>query len=160
MDPKKELLALLGLDAAATDEQITAACAAMKANIQNRTTELETIKNRVADLEKKELETLVEADLVKYAKRIANRDAMKALLIANRTDALKILEATAEPVEAQKILNRADTKTPEMLTEEQKIANRKVEQSAAIEKIMNDRRCATRAEAVEVARKQNPTLFA
>jgi phage I-like protein len=113
MDSKTELLALLGLKADATDDAIVAACASHKTEIQNRTTELETIKNRVADLEKKELETLVEADLVKYAKRIANRDAMKALLIANRTDALKILEATAEPVEAQKILNRADTKTPE-----------------------------------------------
>jgi hypothetical protein len=159
MDHKTTLLQVLGLATDATDEQITLGLAAHTEDIQTRNTQLEAIKNRVADLEKKELDALVEKDLDAHADKITNRAEMKALLISNRENGLKIL-ALMKAVEPQKALNRADAKTPVMESEADKLKNRKTNQDQLIEKIMNESRCTSRAQAYEFARGRQPELFA
>ena len=161
MEHKPLLLQLLGLAAEASDEQITAGIAAHTTEIQNRKTELETIKNRFTELEAKELEGLVEKDLDTHKDKIVNRAEMKAALIANRAATLKVLESIVIPVPPsnQKLMNRENAKTPEV-NEAEAIKNRKANQDTLIEKIMNDRRCSSRAQAYEIAHSQQPDLFA
>jgi phage I-like protein len=159
MDHKATLLQVLGLATDASDEQITAGIAAHATEIQNRKTELETIKNRVTELEKKELDTLVEKDLDAHADKITNRAEMKALLIANRENGLKML-GLMKAVPAVKALNRAEAQTPSTESDAEKLKNRKANQDALIEKTMNESRCTSRAQAYEMARGKQPDLFA
>lgn len=159
VDYKATLCQLLKLEAAATDEQIKTAIDAQAASASQAATETEKLQNRIKELETKELERLVEADLEQFKDRIKNRDQVKALLMKNRADGLALI-ASLEPAPAKKLLNRSDSKTPDAETPEQKLANRKREQDELIECVMKERRITKRAEAFEVARTRKPELFA
>ena len=158
MDYKAELLALLGLPPEATDEQITAARECRKGEMENACKERDAMKNRaeaaegkLAGIEAKALENQVEADLVKYADRIANREQWKKSLMANRADALACLEAITPP--AQKVLNRKGT--PQQAVA---VANRAKEQDLTVRAIMNREKCSFET-AWDKARAEKPELF-
>jgi phage I-like protein len=167
MDFKAELLAMLGLYADATDEQISSAVAAKKAKDAETATkadERDAMTNRATAAEAKllafetaALAAQVEADLQKHAGKIVNREQWKKALLANRAGALELLEALPEPT--QRVLNRRDARPPESLDAESRLANRRNEQDQAVDRIMSERRCRTRAEAWEIASHQNPELF-
>ena len=170
MDFKAELLAMLGLNADATDEQISAAVAAKKAKDAETSTveaDRDAMKNRaeaaeakVVQFERAALESQVEADLTKHAGKIANRDQWKKALIANRAGALELLEALPEP--AQRVLNRRDAKTPADTgadSDATRLANRRKDQDAAVSETLKKHSCTTRAQAWEIAASTNPELF-
>lgn len=167
MDFKAELLAMLGLNADATDEQISAAVAAKKAKDAETATkadECEAMTNRataaeaeVAAFKTAALTTQVEADLQKHAGKIVNREQWKKALLANRAGALELLEALPEPT--QRVLNRRDAKTPESLDGESRLANRREEQNAAVSEVFTKHACTSRAQAWEIAASKNPELF-
>lgn len=168
MDFKAELLALLGLNADATDEAIASACAARKTEVANRAAlqiERDTLANRVTELEtwktgreRLDLETQVETDLTLHAGKIANRDQWKAALLANRAETIKLLEALPAP--SQQLLNRRDAKQPQTTgADETTIANRRKEQNDKIETTQREFHCATRAQAYQIAAARNPELF-
>ena len=159
MDFKAELLALLGLPAEATDEQISAACAAKKTKdteVQNRATAAES---KVAQFETAALVAQVEADLATHGAKIANRDQWKAALMANRAETIKLLEALPEP--SQKLLNRRDAKQPTTGAgaDATTLANRRKEQDIKINEAQRDFRCTSRAQAYTLAAARNPELF-
>ena len=159
MDFKAELLALLGLPAEATDEQISAACAAKTTKdteVQNRATAAE---GKVVQFETAALVAQVEADLATHGAKIANRDQWKAALMANRAETIKLLEALPEP--SQKLLNRREAKQPTTPgVGETTLANRRQMQDEAVTKVMNETGCNTRAAAYHIAASRNPELFA
>ena len=169
MDFKAELLAMLGLNADATDEQISAAVAAKKAKDAETSTveaDRDAMKNRaeaaeakVVKFESAALESQVEADLTKHAGKIANRDQWKKALIANRAGALELLEALPEP--AQRVLNRRDAKTPADTgadSDATRLANRRSEQIAFVNRVADECRLSITA-AWPVAAQRNPDLF-
>jgi len=105
MDYKTELLAMLGLPADATDDQIAAAKAEKACDMENACKERDAMKNRaetaegkVKDFEAKALEAQVEKDLSQHADVIANREEVKGQLLANREGTLKTLRALKKPV--------------------------------------------------------------
>jgi len=107
MDYKSELLAMLGLPADATDEQITAAKAAKTGELENACRERDAMKNRAAtaegkikEFETKALEAQVEKDLDEHKDVISNRDEVKGQLMTNRDGTLKTLRALKRPVAA------------------------------------------------------------
>jgi phage I-like protein len=161
MDFKAELLALLGLPAEATDEQISAACAAKKTKdteVQNRATAAE---GKVVQFETAALVAQVETDLATHGAKIANRDQWKAALMANRAETIKLLEALPEP--SQKLLNRRDAKQPTIPgagADATTIANRRKEQDTKIDEAQREFRCPSRAQAYNIAAARNPELFA
>ena len=97
---KEQLIALLGLAAEASDEEVMAAVQALK---QENDAYAEAALNAEA-----------EAVADENADRIANRDAFKALYVKNR-DAAKALLATLKPSTKAPVCNRAVAKTPEHL---------------------------------------------
>lgn len=169
MDHKAELLALLGLPAEATDEQISTAAAAKKGELANGAAvaqERDQLKNRaeaaeakLAEHERRALEAQVEADLEKFADRIANREQWKQALLANREQALQLLEAT--PPATQRLLNRREARTPDgaAAADAQALANRRREQDEVVGQVQKEFNCATRAQAWEIARNRKPELF-
>jgi phage I-like protein len=173
MDFKAELLAMLGLPAEATDEQVSAACAAKKqelANCASVAQDRDQLKNRaeaseakVLVFERQALEAQVETDLETHKDVIANREEVKAQLLANREPALKILAAMRKP-EAPKdappaLRNRA-TKEPGAAT----LDNRAEQQKGLVNSIRERERGAGRKvswdRAWEIARTEKPELFA
>jgi phage I-like protein len=177
MDYKAELLAMLGLPAEATDEQIAAGCAARKTEMENRAAEREQLQNRAEAAEAKaneldtwktgrlraDLEVQVEQDLETHKDVIANRDEVKAQLLANRDGTLKVLVSLRKPAPAQEpppaLRNRA-TKAPDGLTDEDRaLRNRRAEQDRVIEEARTKYRCPTRAAAIERAQAEHPELF-
>jgi hypothetical protein len=167
MDYKAELLAMLGLPAEATDEQITAAYAEHKQKLANSAAlagERDALLNRaqaaeaeVAKRDQQILSAQVEIDLEQFKDRIANRDQVKAQLLANRAGTLVILQAL-KPAGAEEPL-RIGGREPHPETEEQKLNNRLVARDALINQVQKELRCSTRAEAYELARKRQPELF-
>jgi phage I-like protein len=125
MDFKAELLGFLGLKADAPDTEIGAALA-------NKKTEITTLTNRVADLEKKDLESQVDKDLDEHKDVIGNREDARAILLANRENGLKMLKAMKKPV-AGPVVNRKDGKAPE---EKGSDADKKADKAKAA-KILN-----------------------
>lgn len=93
---KDQLLKLLGLPADATDEVITTACNKF---VATRTTEMAastTLKNRIAELETQNKELLaaaIEHDIADNADLIEDKEAFRALLVANRESALATIAA-------------------------------------------------------------------
>jgi phage I-like protein len=97
---KEQLIALLGLAAEASDEEVIAAVQALK---QENDAYAEAALNAEA-----------EAVADENADRLANREAFKALYVKNR-DAAKALLATLKPSTKAPVCNRAVAKTPEHL---------------------------------------------
>ena len=97
---KEQLIALLGLAAEASDEEVMAAVQALK---QENDAYAEAALNAEA-----------EAVADENADRLANREAFKALYVKNR-DAAKALLATMKPSTKAPVCNRAVAKTPEHL---------------------------------------------
>jgi phage I-like protein len=165
MDYKAMLVKLLGLKPEANDAEIGAACDAAPAEMENRKNESDALKNRaetaeqkLAAAEKLALEAQVEKDLDRFKDKIANRDAAKALLLANRDQVVKTFEALAPLALANvKVLNRADGQTPPPAAEAQ--ATRLSNQATFIEEVKVKNRCSSQAEANELARRLKPELF-
>lgn len=165
MDYKAKLIAMLGLPAEATDEQIAAAIEKMSAPppapdaAANRAlvAERDALKNRVSELEQAALAVQVDADLEQYKDVIANRDDAKKALLANRENGLAMLKAL-RPADAA-LHNRADAKPPAGSpagSDDQKvIMNRQREAVAAIR---NRDRCSFDA-AFARAQEEKPDLF-
>jgi hypothetical protein len=116
-----KLKELLGLPADATEDQIIAAVEALKAPAA----ELPEIKNRLKAATT-ELATLrdaqIEGDLEAHKDVITNRDAVKAVLVANRAAGLAMLQGLklATPAaQPERITNRSTAKTPDALGAEQ-----------------------------------------
>lgn len=97
---KEQLIALLGLAAEVSDEEVIAAVQALK---QENDAYAEAALNAEA-----------EAVADENADRLANRAAFKALYVKNR-DAAKALLATMKPSTKAPVCNRAAAKTPEHL---------------------------------------------
>jgi phage I-like protein len=164
MDYKAKLLAMLGLKPEATDAEIDAACASSQSEMENRKSAEVLLKNRaetaeqkLVALEKTALEAQVEKDLDRFKDRIVNRDAVKQLLLANREQAVKILEGIAPIVDPNaKVLNRADGKTPAPAAEAN--ASRLADQQKFIEEVRIKNRCSY-TEAAAQASSLKPELF-
>ena len=171
MDFKAQLLALLGLGADATDEQIAAAVAAKKETLANcaaTAAERDQLKNRAETAEatlaqhaQAALAAQVEADLDTHKDVIANRDEVKAQLLANREGTLKILLAMRKPAAAtppDALRNRA-TRTPDGST----LPNRAEEQRNFVNSVRAREKSAGRPcdfnRAWDIARTEKPELF-
>ena len=172
MDFKAKLLALLGLAADASDEQIDQAIAAKTSELENACaakTAAAELKNRaeaaeakVVSFERAALEAQVESDLETHKDVIENRDEVKAQLLANREGTLKLLCSLRKPAAAESApsaLRNRDTKAPGDKT----LANRAQEQRALVNSIRDRARQAGRPvsfeRAWELARSEKPELF-
>jgi phage I-like protein len=165
MDYKSELLAMLGLPADATDEQITAAKAAKASELENAFKEHAAMTNRAIAAEKQvkvfeteKLEAEVEKDLDAHQTVIANRAEVKAQLMINREGTLKTLRALKKPeapAEAPKALKNRDGHVPPTETE---AAQRTQERGAYIEELRVKNRL-SHAKAHELAASLKPELF-
>jgi len=177
MDYKAKLIAMLGLPAEATDEQIAAALDEKNASAArtappptpdqaaaNRETaalraERDTLKNRVAELEKSQIEAQVEKDLDDHKAVIVNRAAAKAVLLANRENGLAMLKALRNPDAGQALHNRADARTPSAnAVEGDSAASLAEKQRTAVLIIKNREKC-TNTAAWNIARQEKPELF-
>ena len=162
MDYKAELLAMLGLPAEATDEQITAA----KADMENKCKEHDAMMNRavsaetkIKDLEKAALTVQVEKDLDEHKDVIENRDEVKAQLMANRDGTLKIIKSMRKPAaQAATALRNRDGQAP---TGQEVIdaAKRTADQEAYVKEVRMKNRCKSHSEAWQLAATLNPELF-
>ncbi|MBI3986975.1 MAG: hypothetical protein HY343_08655, partial [Lentisphaerae bacterium] len=144
MPMKSELLKMLGLDPAADDAAILAA--------------IKALQNRAIVAEQAQLETLVEADLVKFDGVIANREETKKQLLANRAGTLAVLASVKAPaaIANPPLTNRATAKTPKENSGKQPtLANK---QAAAVEAYRNSAKCSFQ-EAWDHVRFANPELF-
>lgn len=162
MDYKAELLAMLGLPAEATDEQIAAAKAARQSEIENACKASDTMKNRaeaaeakVKDFEQKALETQVEKDLDTHAPVIGNRADVKAQLLANREGTLKVLTAIKPAPAAEAPAALKNRGTPPVPSKERGAMDA---QKAFVEEVRIKNRC-TYSQAFDLARQQKPDLF-
>lgn len=127
MDFKQELLALLGLPAEASDEEIQTACAAKKQEMEQAAAEKAELTAQNAELanraaaaqaelarrDKAALEAAVEVDLEQFKPVIQNRDEVKAQLLADRPGTLKVLMALKAPEGNEPLRNRREAKPPE-----------------------------------------------
>jgi phage I-like protein len=171
MDYKAELLAMLGLPAEASDEEVAKACAARKDELANSQAaaeaaakaaaeEKEQLKNRaeqaeakLAEHERKTLETDVEKDLDEFKDRFTNREEVKAQLLANRAGTRKLLEAMKPiPGLTEPLRNRKDAKAPEPLVDNAAVINRKVQEYRAANRCSFD-------QAWDAVRASEPELF-
>ena len=174
MDYKAKLLAMLGLPAEATDEQISAACAGKKTEMENACSEKDALKNRaeaaeaqVQAFKRKELEAQVDADLTEFADRIANRDEVKAQLLANREGTRKILTAlkpmpapAAPAKESDKpLLNRKDAQQPDLAAAQKADADRRALRNRAIAEYRAEHPGCTHAQAAAAVIEEKPELF-
>jgi len=177
MDYKAKLIALLGLAAEATDEEIAAAIEAKTASAAapapeetaaNREagqlvaalrTERDTLRNRVTELEKIQLDAQIEKDLDEFKDVIRNREAAKQGLLAGRETAIAMLKAMRNPDGATTVHNRADARPPTAAAagadDADTIMNRQREAVAAIR---NRDRCSF-DNAFARAQKEKPELF-
>ena len=165
MDYKTELLAMLGLPADATDEQIAAAKAAKASELENACRDRDAMKNRaetaedkVKAFELKTLETEVEKDLDEHQAVIANRGEVKAQLMTNREGTLKTLRALKKPeapAEAPRALKNREGHAPAPETDADK---RSVERAAYIEELRLKNRL-SHAQAHDLAASLKPELF-
>jgi hypothetical protein len=153
-----KLKELLGLPAEATEDQIYTAVQALK----GKATEAEPIKNRLATLEG-ELKTLreaqIEADLDAHKAVITNREAVKAVLVANREAGLAMLKGLklgAPAAQPERITNRATAAHPADRVAEGEKAD-KADAEVRAYKIAN--RCSYE-DAHSAVRRLKPELFA
>lgn len=167
MDYKAELLALLGLPAEATDEQITAAKAAKACEMENACKERDAMKNRaetaetkVKDLENAALSAQVEKDLDEYKDVIENRAEVKAQLMANREGTLKLIKSLRKPAAAvaPAALRNRGTATPAPEADAE-AAKKHDEQRKFVEEVKLQNRCRTNAQAWQLAATLKPELF-
>ena len=184
VDYKAEYLALLGLTAEATEEDIAAARSKLEKRLEaadqaegqrnaaqeahaKAEQENAALKNRAEQaearavaLERAQLERDVESDLTEFAAVIANREEAKAALLANRDGTRKLMGALKAKAEAPRepLRNRADAQTPD-LDQDAKLANRRREQTAAVDALIATGRFRSRAEALERAAHDHPELF-
>ena len=163
MDYKKELLKMLGLQADATDEQIASGCAGLENTCRDRDAlknRAESAEARVAQLEREKLEAQIEEDLETYKDAIANREEVKAALLANRDSTLKVMAALRKPAPeapAQRppvLLNRnAGTPAPAEADGE-----RDRQREAFVEEVRLKNRC-SKSKAFTLAASLKPELF-
>lgn len=114
----------LGLADDAAEQSTAEAVAALKNRASTAESERDALKNKIADLEKANTALLtaqVEADLEKHKDVIANREEVKAALLANRDGTLKLL-AALKPTKAETkgghMTNRHPAKQPEKADEQ------------------------------------------
>ena len=165
MDYKAELLALLGLPAEATDEQIAAAKAQKACDMENACKERDAMKNRaetaegkIIVFEKAALSAQVEKDLDEHKDVIENREEIKAQLMANRDGSIKILKSLRKPAAAATALRNREGQAP---TGQEAIdsAKRTSDQEKYVKEVKIQNRCKTNAEAWQLAATLNPELF-
>jgi len=178
MDHKKELLALLGLNADATDEAISSAqtalanrltaADALQAQLDAAKTESATFKNRaeqaegeLATLRRQDLERLVEADLTEFAGVIANRDEAKAQLLANRDGARKLLAALKAKADTPRepLRNRANAQTPPPPSEQTTPGDKARRRGALINRMRVEKALTDFDQARAAAVQADPELF-
>jgi phage I-like protein len=131
---------------------------AQRVALANRVTELET---ELSTLRNAERDRLIEADLVEFAAVVANREAVRKALIANRDlvrDMLAGLLAKAQ-TPTEPLRNRETAGTPSPSEPAAALANRMAEQTEFVNRIMVECRCASRAAAIEIAQQRKPDLF-
>lgn len=110
----EKLTKLLGLTADAADDAIEAKAGMLV----NRAKEADALQARVTELEQQQLAAQVETDLAEFAPVIANRDEVKAQLLANREGTLKVLRGLKKPETKPEtkpegmLPNRRDGKAP------------------------------------------------
>lgn len=164
MDYKAELLALLGLPAEATDQQIADAKAAKACEMENACKEKDAMQNRAVtaetkllDYEKAALIVQVDKDLDEHKDVIANREEVKAQLLVNREGTLKIIKSMRKPEAMPAALHNRDGKTPtaEQIADEKKLA---AERGAFIAEVKLKNRCSN-AQAWQLAATLKPELF-
>jgi len=165
MDYKAELLAMLGLPAEATDEQITAAKAAKACEIANACKEKDAMQNRAVtaetkllDYEKAALIVQVDKDLDEHKDVIANREEVKAQLLVNREGTLKIIKSMRKPEAMPTALHNRDGKTPtaEQIADDKRL---NAERGAFVAEVKLKNRCTTNAQAWQLAATLKPELF-
>lgn len=164
--PMKSVAVKLGLSAEASEEAILEAVTKLENRAVSAEQAVEPLKNRVTTLETEQQTLLgaqVEADLAKYANRIKPeaKDGWKAALLANRTQALALLDGLPEKTAgsgeqgAGSLTNRATAQTPEQ-------ARQVVNQTRTLATEVNDyalkNRC-TFAQAWNSVKAQKPELF-
>jgi len=111
----KSVALALGLSADASEEAVLAAVIKVQTDstaFKNRSTELETQNQKL-------LGDVVDADLVKHAKRIKpeGKGAWRKALLANRADALALLEGLPEQAAPKPVHNRESATPPEQNAE-------------------------------------------
>jgi phage I-like protein len=165
MDYKAELLAVLGLPADATDEQIAAAKAAKACELDNACKEKDAMQNRAVtaetklqDFERGALIIQVEKDLDDHKDVIANREEVKAQLMVNREGTLKLIKSMRKPEALPQALHNRDGKTPtaEQIADANKL---NAEREAFVKEVKLKNRCSTNAQAWQLAATLKPELF-
>lgn len=123
-DPREEeymkpICNALGLAADADENAVVNAINKLKTDkdaAENRATQAET---RATEAEKQVLEAQVEQDLTEFSDVIENRDDVKAALMANRGETIKILKSVkanrgaADPAKGDQVPNRKAAKVPD-----------------------------------------------
>ncbi len=154
MDYKAKLCNALNLDPAkATDEEIDAAITARKAKDDEsaaKVAEGEEMANRVKKLESAALKVRVDAALSEHAGVIANRADIESALTADFDGTIKTLRA----LKLATLPNRADGDLPDG-----DIAAKDAARTKFIEEVKLSNRCATNAQAWEIAQRHKPELF-
>ncbi len=148
---KDKLIPVLGLAADAADSAVVEAVTQLK----NRVGSLETANTDLKKSNRELLEAQVEADLAKYADRIANKDAMKKALLANRAATIEMLDSI-KPVEKPVLHNRVGLKTPDSGLGTHKSKPQQAEELVRSKMLAN--RCGYKA-AFELAVAEKPELF-
>lgn len=158
MSTMKSLLKKLGLAEDASEESAVAALQA----IQNRATTAESSVTTLTKDRDALLAAQVESDLDKYAEVIANRETMKAQLIANRSVTLAVLDGLKKPESKKQpttITNRGAATTPAKAAEgdESSLDNKR---TAAVAQYRVTNRGCSFQQAWEAVRAEKPELFA
>lgn len=156
-----DLLKELGLPPTATAEEALAAVRALKGKVTAADTSVAEIKNRADALaaeNKQLLADAVEADLDKHSAVIANRENVKAQLLANRKGTLAVLAAlkpATPPTAPAAITNRATAKTPQAQAD---AADKDAKRDAAVNDYRIKNRCG-HEEAWAAVRETHSELF-
>lgn len=150
MNPK--ILALLGLAADADENAAIEAINALKNRVSKE--DHDELKNRHDAL----LASLVDADLESFKDVIADKEAVKTQLLANRDATLKFLRGIKKPEAPKPLHNRNTAGTPPPLTGAKKEAARAQQQRAAVEAYRLKNRC-SHEQAWQAVKNAQPELF-
>lgn len=112
----KTVLKLLGLSEDASEQSAAEAVQALLAKVKESAAAAAPLTNRVAELTRERDDLLaaqVDADLERFSSVIANKDEVRAQLLANRQGTLKLLGALQAPADKSgSLTNRARAAQP------------------------------------------------
>lgn len=159
MDWKSILLEILGLGDDATDEAISAAADAHVQNASDQKTELDGLKKKVEEAEKKQLETEADEFVKNHADRISDPAKAKEMYVRNKADTIAFFENVkpAGDTKAEGTVKNSG-KTPKTGDAPSDSRQLQQKQTGAIGKIKNRDKCSNE-QAYLTAKTEHPELF-